>query len=227
MRLSIPFAAGLMSLVLIGGGCASSSNIPADTDSTAAPVPTTPVTTTPATKAPPAKAIDGSTMAEKVTFAFPGVLPAADIQNKQIRVTTSKGDIVFELYPDTAPKTVSNFVYLATGGYYDGLVFHRYVPGFVIQGGDPTGTGTSGPGYKFEDELNDEYKYDRGIVAMANSGKNTNGSQFFIMLKDTPISQYGMQKLYTVFGRVVEGMDVVDQLREEDVMTTVVVEDKE
>ena len=165
-------------------------------------------------------------MDEKEKLAFPGVLPAEEIQNKVVRIHTEKGDIVFELYPDTAPKTVSNFVYLASQGYYDGLVFHRHVPGFVIQGGDPTGTGTSGPGYKFEDELNDSYKYDRGIVAMANSGPNTNGSQFFIMLKDTPISQYGMQKLYTVFGRVIEGMDVVDELRAKDAMVTVAIEAK-
>ena len=222
MRLSIPLAAGLMSFVLVGGGCASSSTAPVATNSTATPTPTAPATT-----APPAKAIDGSTMVEKAKFSFPGVLPAAEIQNKQVRVTTEKGDIVFELYPDTAPKTVSNFVNLAKGGYYDGLTFHRYVPGFVIQGGDPTGTGSGGPGYKFEDELTDSYKYDRGVVAMANSGKNTNGSQFFIMLKDTPISDRGMQKLYTIFGRVVEGMDVVDLLRQSDRMTTVVVEAKE
>lgn len=210
-----------MSLVLVGGGCASST--PAATTTTTTTTTTT--ATTPVTTAPPAKVIDGSTMVEKAKFSFPGVLPAAEIQNKQIRVTTSKGDIVFELYPDTAPKTVSNFVYLASGGYYDGLTFHRYVPGFVIQGGDPTGTGSGGPGYKFEDELTDSYKYDRGVVAMANSGKNTNGSQFFIMLKDTPISDRGMGKLYTIFGRVVEGMDVVDQLRESDKMDVVTVEE--
>lgn len=234
MRLSIPLAAGLLSLVLVGGGCSSTS--PYATDDLSATDSTAPATTA-ATPGPSSasgsaaeastKANDGSTMVEKQKYAFPGVLPAAEIQNKQIRVTTSKGEIVFELYPNTAPKTVSNFVYLAGSGYYDGLTFHRFVQGFVIQGGDPTGTGTSGPGYKFEDELNDEYKYDRGIVAMANNGKNTNGSQFFIMLKDTPISQYGMQKLYTIFGRVTEGMDVVDKLREDDVMTTVVVEAKE
>ncbi len=217
MRLSIPLAAGLISLVLVGGGCTSSSETNV---STAAPV-----LTTPATTAPPAKVIDGSTMVEKQKFSFPGVLPAAEIQNKQIRVHTEKGDIVFSLYPDTAPKTVSNFVNLTKGGYYDGLTFHRYVPGFVIQGGDPTGTGSGGPGYKFEDELTDSYKYDRGVVAMANSGKNTNGSQFFIMLRDTPISDHGMQKLYTIFGRVTEGMDVVDQLRQGDKMDVVTVEE--
>lgn len=165
-------------------------------------------------------------MNEPKTYAFPGVLPADQIENKRVRIATSKGDVVFELYPDTAPMAVSNFVYLANEGYYDGLTFHRFVQGFVIQGGDPTGTGSGGPGYKFKDELNDSYKYDRGIVAMANSGANTNGSQFFIMLKDTPIGPMGMGKLYTVFGKVTEGLDVVDQLREDDVMTSVTVESK-
>ena len=221
MRISIPLAAGLLSLVLVGGGCASSETAIPPSGGT----PPTAVATTPATTTPPVKAADKPTMDEKQTFSFPGVLPATEIQNKQIRITTEKGDIVFELYPDTAPKTVSNFVNLAKGGYYDGLTFHRYVPGFVIQGGDPTGTGSGGPGYKFEDELTDSYRYDRGVVAMANSGANTNGSQFFIMLKDTPISDRGMQKLYTIFGRVTEGMDIVDQLRAKDVMTTVAVED--
>lgn len=156
------------------------------------------------------------------TWTFPGVLPEESIENKQIRIKTSKGDIVFELFADTAPMTVSNFVYLTSGGYYNGLTFHRREEGFVIQGGDPNGNGTGGPGYKFEDELDDEYGYDRGIVAMANSGPNTNGSQFFVMLEDTPLP-----KAYSIFGRVIEGMDVVDQIVVGDVMTEVVVENKE
>ncbi|NBS41858.1 peptidylprolyl isomerase, partial [bacterium] len=174
----------LVPLALVGAGCSSSA--------------TTTATTTPAVTAPPAKTIDTNTVVEQPKFAFPGVLPAEEIQNKQIRIHTSKGDVVFSLYPDTAPMAVSNFVYLAKAGYYDGLTFHRYVPGFVIQGGDPTGTGMGGPGYKFKDELNDTYGYDRGVLAMANSGPNTNGSQFFVMLKDTPISPMGMGKLYTI-----------------------------
>jgi peptidyl-prolyl cis-trans isomerase B (cyclophilin B) len=149
------------------------------------------------------------------------VLPAEQIENKQIRLHTEKGDIVFELFADTAPKTVSNYVYLTTEKYYDGLTFHRREPGFVIQGGDPRGTGTGGPGYKFEDELKDDYTYQRGIVAMANSGPNTNGSQFFIMLKDTPLPH-----LYSIFGRVTEGLDVVDKIAVGDKMLTVTVEDK-
>lgn len=155
------------------------------------------------------------------TWIFPGTLPEAQIQNKQIRLSTSKGEIVFELFGDTAPQTVSNFVYLAQGGFYNGLNFHRREEGFVIQGGDPNGNGTGGPGYKFPDELLDTYDYDRGIVAMANSGPNTNGSQFFIMLNDTPLP-----KAYSIFGRVVQGMDVVDAIAVGDVMTQVTVEDK-
>jgi len=155
------------------------------------------------------------------TYTFPGVLPAEQIQNKQIRITTAKGDIVFELYSDTAPMTVSNFVYLTNEGYYDGLIFHRREEGFVIQGGDPLGTGRGGPGYRFADELTDSYTYDRGVVAMANAGANTNGSQFFIMLADTPLP-----KNYTIFGRVTEGLDVVDQIKIGDEMTKVMVESK-
>lgn len=154
-------------------------------------------------------------------YAFPGTLPAEQIENKRVRVSTAKGDIVFELYPDTAPNAVSNFVYLANEGYYNGLTFHRRVEGFVIQGGDPSGNGTGGPGYEFADELTDSYAYDRGVVAMANHGPDTNGSQFFIMLADYPLP-----KNYTIFGRVVEGMDAVDAIAVGDVMTTVAVENK-
>ena len=154
-------------------------------------------------------------------WKFPGVLASEQIEKKLIRLKTAKGDIVFELFADTAPKTVSNFVYLTQSGFYNGLKFHRREEGFVIQGGDPKGNGTGGPGYKFEDELKDSYTYERGIVAMANSGPNTNGSQFFIMLGDTPL-----QKNYSVFGRVIEGMNVVDQIKIGDVMTQVMVEDK-
>ena len=155
------------------------------------------------------------------TWVFPGTLPEAQIQQKQIRLSTSKGEIVFELFEGTAPQTVSNFVYLTQGGFYNGLTFHRREEGFVIQGGDPNGNGTGGPGYKFSDELNDSYTYERGIVAMANSGPNTNGSQFFIMLDDTPLP-----KAYSIFGRVTQGMDVVDAIAVGDVMTQVTVEDQ-
>jgi len=129
-----------------------------------------------------------------------------------ISIETSKGTIVFETYNNDAPKTVENFVTLAQKDFYNGVIFHRVISGFMIQGGDPTGTGMGGPGYKFADELNpatDSYKkgYVRGTVAMANSGPNTNGSQFFIMHKDT-----ALPNAYTIFGHVVSGMDVVDAI---------------
>ncbi len=157
-----------------------------------------------------------------VNWTFPGVLPEEEIVGKTIRIQTDKGDIVFELFGDTAPKTVSNFVYLTTGGFYNGLTFHRREEGFVIQGGDPAGNGTGGPGYTFEDEFADDYTYQRGTVAMANRGPDTNGSQFFIMLSDVPLP-----KAYTIFGRVIEGMDIVDTIKIGDVMNAVSIEEVE
>lgn len=155
------------------------------------------------------------------SWEFPGVLSQEEILNKQIRISTEKGDVVFELFGDTAPATVSNFVYLTQGGYFNGLTFHRREEGFVIQGGDPNGDGTGGPGYTIDEELNDAYKYERGIVAMAKRKEpSTSGSQFFIMLADVDLP-----KEYTIFGRVTEGMEVVDEIAVGDVMTTVVVED--
>ena len=121
---------------------------------------------------------------------------------------TNHGAIEVELFPEDAPKTVENFERLAREGFYDGVVFHRVIPDFMIQGGDPTGTGTGGPGYTFEDEIN-EHKVVRGALAMANAGPNTNGSQFFIVTTDAAPWLDGK---HTVFGRVTSGMDVVDAL---------------
>ena len=131
-----------------------------------------------------------------------------------ITIETNFGVIKFKTYDSDAPKTVANFVSLANKGFYNGLTFHRVIRGFMIQGGDPIGNGTGGPGYKFEDELNpatQSYKegYKKGVVAMANAGPNTNGSQFFIMLQDYPLPN-----LYTIFGRVVEGQEIVDKIGE-------------
>jgi peptidyl-prolyl cis-trans isomerase B (cyclophilin B) len=123
---------------------------------------------------------------------------------------TNLGAIAFELYPDAAPKTVENFESLARKGFYDGVVFHRVIPDFMIQGGDPTGTGTGGPGYTFEDEIND-HRVERGALAMANAGPDTNGSQFFIVIAEACPWLDGK---HTVFGRVTEGMDVADQISE-------------
>jgi cyclophilin family peptidyl-prolyl cis-trans isomerase len=121
---------------------------------------------------------------------------------------TTEGVIVFELFDDDAPETVANFKKLASEGFYDGLTFHRIIKDFMIQGGCPTGTGTGGPGYQFDDEIN-EHKVVRGALAMANSGPNTNGSQFFIVTVDAAPWLDGK---HTVFGEVNGGMDVVDRI---------------
>ncbi len=121
---------------------------------------------------------------------------------------TNKGAIELDLYDADAPATVENFVKLARDGFYDGVIFHRVIPDFMIQSGDPTGTGSGGPGYKFDDEAND-HPVDRGALAMANSGPNTNGSQFFIV---TAEACPWLDGKHTVFGRVTGGMDVVDEI---------------
>lgn len=131
-----------------------------------------------------------------------------------ISIKTDFGEIRFRTYDSDAPKTVRNFITLASKGFYDNLIFHRVIKGFMIQGGDPLGNGTGGPGYAFEDELNpaaESYKagYKKGVVAMANAGPNTNGSQFFIMLEDYPLPHN-----YTIFGKVIEGQEVVGRIGE-------------
>jgi cyclophilin family peptidyl-prolyl cis-trans isomerase len=128
----------------------------------------------------------------------------------QAIIQTNHGPIHVELFPDDAPKTVANFVKLANDGFYDRVIFHRVIPDFMVQGGDPTGTGSGGPGYSFEDEFND-HKVERSALAMANAGPNTNGSQFFIVTTDAAPWLDGK---HTVFGRVTEGMDVVDTISE-------------
>jgi cyclophilin family peptidyl-prolyl cis-trans isomerase len=125
---------------------------------------------------------------------------------------TNKGTIELEFFDDDAPKTVENFTKLARDGFYDGVIFHRVIPDFMIQGGDPTGTGSGGPGYQFEDEFNDN-KIVRGALAMANAGPNTNGSQFFVVTADACPWLDGK---HTVFGRVTSGMDVVESIEQVD-----------
>ncbi|MGH2523356.1 MAG: peptidylprolyl isomerase [Anaerolineales bacterium] len=127
-------------------------------------------------------------------------------------VRTDKGDIVIELLPQTAPVTVNNFVFLARQGFYDGVTFHRVLPGFVAQGGDPSGTGSGGPGYFIPNEDSDLTFDGPGVVAMANSGRDRNGSQFFITLAPQP----GLNGGYTIFGRVTSGMDVVESITPRD-----------
>jgi peptidyl-prolyl cis-trans isomerase B (cyclophilin B) len=121
---------------------------------------------------------------------------------------TNHGTIAIELFDDDAPKTVENFLKLARDGFYNGVIFHRVIPDFMVQGGDPTGTGSGGPGYQFEDEFNDN-KVVRGALAMANAGPDTNGSQFFIV---TTEAASWLDGKHTVFGRVTDGMDVVDAI---------------
>jgi cyclophilin family peptidyl-prolyl cis-trans isomerase len=129
------------------------------------------------------------------------------------RFKTERGEFVCELYAADAPMTVENFVNLARAGFYDGTTFHRVIPGFMAQGGDPTGTGTGGPGYSFGDELSVKRRHDGpGVLSMANAGPNTNGSQFFITLGATP----HLDGRHSVFGRVTEGTDVVGKIRERD-----------
>lgn len=162
---------------------------------------------------------DTTTSAENRKFdKFPGVLGASEIANKTATIKTAKGDIKIEFYPEDAPKTVSNFIFLAGKGFFDGLTFHRREEGFVIQGGDPNGNGTGGPGYQFEDEPVNK-SYVRGVVAMANSGPDTNGSQFFIMLADNAT----LPKNYTIFGKVISGMEVVDKIAVGDKMEKVTI----
>ena len=133
----------------------------------------------------------------------------AEGKNPKATIETTKGRIVIELYADKAPKTVANFVKLATQGFYNGIIFHRVIPGFMIQTGDPTGTGRGGPGYTFADEIAPDLKHDGpGAVSMANAGPNTNGSQFFITV--APASW--LDGKYNIFGRVVEGQSVVDAI---------------
>jgi peptidyl-prolyl cis-trans isomerase B (cyclophilin B) len=140
---------------------------------------------------------------------------------KTATIETSKGVIVVELAPNKAPKTVANFEKLANANFYDGLLFHRVIADFMIQGGCPEGTGRGGPGYKFEDEFSD-LKHDApGVLSMANSGPNTNGSQFFITHVPTP----WLNGKHTVFGKVVKGMEVVNAIREGDKMVKVRVTD--
>lgn len=141
-------------------------------------------------------------------------------KNYTVNMETNKGSIVIELYPQYAPKTVNNFVFLIGEGFYDGVTFHRVIDNFMIQGGDPTGTGRGGPGYRFEDEFKgNPLKHETGVLSMANAGPNTNGSQFFI----THSPQPHLDGRHTVFGKVTSGMNVVNSIRQGDKMNKVTV----
>lgn len=136
-------------------------------------------------------------------------------------MSTSRGDIRLELFPDKAPLTVANFVNLTERGFYNGLKFHRVIPNFMIQGGDPSGNGTGGPGYRFKDEFSSALHHDGpGYLSMANAGPGTNGSQFFITHVETP----WLDGKHTIFGHVVTGQDVVNKVQQGDTITKVTIE---
>ena len=163
---------------------------------------------TPATPATPRAAASPGTPAARKRYAAPPPLTIDPTKRYTARIKTDQGDIVVALNAQDAPLTVNNFVFLAREGFYDGVIFHRVIPGFVIQGGDPTGTGTGGPGYAFNDEPV-KSKYEAGSIAMANAGRNTNGSQFFIC--DGP-GCASLPPNYNHFGKVIEGLEVVTRI---------------
>lgn len=153
--------------------------------------------------------------------------PAMQIDPKNTyhaTIETNRGTIEIEFFPQNAPKTVNNFVFLAREGFYDGVSFHRVISNFMIQGGDPTGTGRGGPGYRFEDETKgNPLAHDTGVLSMANAGPNTNGSQFFI----THSPQPHLNGMHTVFGKVICGQDVVNAIRQGDIMAKVTISESE
>jgi cyclophilin family peptidyl-prolyl cis-trans isomerase len=169
----------------------------------------------------PFPAADGSSPKTKQFNDTPemGIDPA---KRYTATMVTSMGDLVIALDPASAPKTVNNFVFLARYGYYEGVIFHRIIRNFVIQGGDPTGTGRGGPGYRFEDELPKPGRYEIGSLAMANAGPNTNGSQFFIISGPDGAR---LPPQYALFGKVVKGLDIVEKIQSVPVKSERPVED--
>lgn len=158
-------------------------------------------------------------MAQTQWAAPPAMQIDAD-QTYTVSIETNRGTIELELYPQHAPQTVNNFVFLAKQGFYDGVKFHRVISDFMIQTGDPTGTGRGGPGYRFADEFKgNALRHDRGVISMANAGPDTNGSQFFITHVSTP----HLDGRHTVFGKVTSGLDVVDAIQQGDEMVSVTV----
>ena len=159
--------------------------------------------------ATPFPAIDGSAPKQQQFQSAPehGLDPS---KRYTATMSTSMGDMVIALDPIKAPKTVNNFVFLALHHYYDGVIFHRIINGFMCQGGDPTGTGRGGPGYRFEDELPKPREYQIGSVAMANAGPHTNGSQFFLVSGSSGV---GLPPQYSLFGQIVKGLDVLDTMQ--------------
>lgn len=163
----------------------------------------------------------GSLLALVPLFALGAGISAANADSLKVKFETTKGTILVELTPDKTPVTVANFVNLVQRGYYNGLTFHRVIPNFMIQGGDPFGNGTGGPGYTFKDEFNPALRHSgSGVLSMANAGPGTNGSQFFITHVATP----WLDDHHTVFGKVIEGQQVVDSIQQGDKMTKLTIE---
>ena len=166
-----------------------------------------------------------------VSAVLATLISCSSEQLPNVTIETEKGNIIIELYPEAAPATVANFARLIEDGFYDGVIFHRYVPGFVIQGGDPKGTGKGGPGWtirgEFQDpELHDKMPpHDKGVIAMARTqNPDSAGSQFYICLTSDPSRVGHLNGNYTTFGKVIEGMEVVESLRERDVMKKVTIQ---
>ena len=191
-------------ILLLAAACGGDAATPTKRRAEATP-------TTARVEATPTKARVEATPTKGATIKQYSGPPAMTIEtdNRYVAtIKTNKGSIVAELLTKEAPKTVNNFVFLARDGYYDGIIFHRVIEGFMIQGGDPTGTGTGSPGYKFEDETSSRVFDRSGVLAMANSGPNTNGSQFFVTTVPTP----HLNGAHTIFGVVIEGQEVADAI---------------
>jgi cyclophilin family peptidyl-prolyl cis-trans isomerase len=166
-----------------------------------------------ATAAQPTPAAEATPGGLGMSWPEPPAMAIDPARRYTATIETGKGEVTLELFAANAPKTVNSFVFLARQGYYDGVTFHRVLPGFMAQSGDPTGTGSGGPGYRFEDEIDPAREFDRaGLLAMANAGPNTNGSQFFITYAPTP----WLNGNHTIFGQVVAGMEVVESLTPRD-----------
>lgn len=220
MRSSFAIVPLLAGIALLGAGCAPSS--PSSTEAT------NNATTS-------VQSYSSSTPVMSSAFAFPGIRPAAELQ-KKVRISTTKGDIIVQIDPELGPNAASNFVYLVEKNFYQNTIFHRVIPEFMIQGGDPTGTGMSGPGYTIPDDavknvpskdypLNGRVQrysfYPKGWIAMANTGApHSAGSQFFIMVGDYPLDPN-----YAVFGHVISGQDVADAISKTDAESTRPIED--
>jgi len=207
MRRSAPFI--LLILALFAMGCLPQATPAAEPTPTTIGTPRIEGSPTPLAGQTPTPNVVVSGGQSMKQYASPPQMDIDPSASYTAVIRTNLGQMTLELFAKDAPKTINNFVFLAEDGFYDGIIFHRVIPGFMIQGGDPTGTGTSGPGYQFEDEIVPALVFDEpGILAMANSGANTNGSQFFITVVPTP----HLNGAHTIFGKIVEGQNVADAI---------------